>query len=323
MNHFSIISRVAVIRSASLLLWLVGMLMAGEFALAATETNAVAPVTAREFYNAGTRMLAAGQYTKAERMFHSALSAQVASVQPPALYNLGETRFDDGMKKLKQGPKANATLSRGDAASGMADEALQQGQQALAGNDFGKLISAYIAGYGARKEVRAAEKAIKQALKLYGYTLRKWQRAADDFQGAAQLNPADTNAANNAALVQQYIARLVDSLRQMQQMARGLGKRHQELNRMLNQLRGRVPQMNAPPGAGGGDEDADDGAGLQPDALAGQKENPTKEGNQYKMPLSPGTAGRLLNGLSLNGNRRLPMAGKKGGQPRNNNGKTW
>ena len=36
--------------------------------LAADVTNAVAPVTAREFYNAGTKLLAGKKFTDAEQM---------------------------------------------------------------------------------------------------------------------------------------------------------------------------------------------------------------------------------------------------------------
>ena len=59
---------------------------------------------------------------------------------------------------------------------------------------------------------------MRAAMETYGNTLLKWRRAADDFKGAAELNPGDTNAAHNAEIVERGIARLVDSLRQMQAM---------------------------------------------------------------------------------------------------------
>ncbi|HZI32516.1 MAG TPA: hypothetical protein VFF11_09250, partial [Candidatus Binatia bacterium] len=86
-------------------------------------------------------------------------------------------------------------------------------------------------------------------------------------------------------------------------------------------LKGRVPAMNAPPGAGGdGEEDED---GLQPDALAGQKENAGREGEQMQIPLSPDAAGHMLDGLSLNGGRRLSMVDTNTSRPRNNQGRNW
>ena len=57
----------------------------------------VEPATARDFYNAGTELLAAKKFTGAEEMLLSALAAQDERVQPPALYNLGQARFADGL----------------------------------------------------------------------------------------------------------------------------------------------------------------------------------------------------------------------------------
>ena len=78
------------------------------------------------------------------------------------------------------------------------------------------MVAAYLEGRGARRELRDAEKAVQAAMETYGKTLQKWQRAADDFKSAAELNPADTNAARNAEIVERGIAKLVDSLRKMQ-----------------------------------------------------------------------------------------------------------
>jgi tetratricopeptide (TPR) repeat protein len=296
-------------------------LLGGFNALAAGGTNAVAPVTARDFYNAGTALLAAGKYDAAEGLLHSALSAQDSRVQPRALYNIGEARFAEGVEILKKGPGAGPALARGRNAYQLGEQVVREGNAALADNDLGRMINAYIAGHGARKQVREVEKALNQAMEKYGDTLRKWQRAADDFQGAAELNPADTNAVNNAALVQQYIARLVDSLRQMRQMAAMLGDAHQQLNELLSKLKGKVPAMQGAPGAGDGDEDED--KGMKPDALAGQKENPTRAGDQMQIPLSPDLAGHLLDGLSLNGGRRLSMVDTNTSQPHGDKGLTW
>ena len=53
-------------------------------AMAGDATNAAAPVTARDFYNAGTKLLAAKKFPDAERMFQSSLAAQ-DEPQPPHL----------------------------------------------------------------------------------------------------------------------------------------------------------------------------------------------------------------------------------------------
>jgi hypothetical protein len=286
-----------------------------------TETNFPPPKTARDFYNAGTRLLSAGKLTEAESRFVSALGEQDEHIQPQALYNLGHARFDEGVEFLKKGPDAQKVSDQGSLALAAADNAMTASQAAMAQNDMDKMVGAYIAGRGARRDVRAAQKAVEAAMEIYGNTLRKWQRAADDFKSAAELNRADTNAARNAETVDRGIAQLVDSLRQMQAMASALAGKKQELDQVLGQLKGRIPAPNAPPGAPGDDNEDDEG--LQPDELTGQKEGPSREGEQTKIPLSPDQAGQILDGLSPDGARRLPMSDQQTGKPKEKNGRNW
>lgn len=288
-------------------------------ALAGGETNAVAPVTARDFYNAGTDLLAARKLADAERMFQSALAAQDERVQPPALYNLGHARFDIGAELLKKGPDVQKVAARGNAVLAAGGEAIRSAQSALDQNDLSKMIAAYLAGRGVRHDLRDAEKAVQEAMETYGNTLRKWRRAADDFKSAAELNPADTNAARNAKIVEQGIAKLVDSLHKMQQMAGALAGQHQQMNDVLSRLKGLIPKENMPPGAPGDDDDED----MQPGLLAGQKENPSREGDQAQIQLSPDEAGQILDGLSLDGTRRLEMSDQQGAPPKDKKGRDW
>lgn len=285
----------------------------------ATIAPAVEPVTARDFYNAGTELLAAKKFTEAEQMFLSALAAQDQRVQPPALYNLGHARFADGLAALKKGPSGQSI----DAQSGQADlkagSAIQRGQAALMDNDLSKLIAAYIDGHGARRGLNTVESAVRQALQTYGDTLRKWQQADDDFKSAAELNPSDADAVRNAQIVDQYIARLVDSLRQMQSLAAMLGARHKQLNDVLKQIGGRIPKPNMPPGAPG-DKDEDDG--VQPESLRGMEEGATRTGKPIGERLSREEAGQILNGISLDAARRLSMTEAKTNQNQNSS-LTW
>jgi tetratricopeptide (TPR) repeat protein len=288
--------------------------------LAVGDTNAVAPVTARDFYNAGTELLAAKKLAEAEQMFQSALAAQNERVQSPALYSLGQARFDDGLAALKKGPSAQSLAGAGNAAALMAGRAIERGETTLTENDLSKMIAAYLAGRGARHELNVIEKAVRKAMDTYGDTLRKWQRAEDDFKSAAELNPADTNATRNAGIVAQYIARLVDSLQQMQRMSATLGGRHSQLNGVLRELRGRIPAQDLPDG---GDGDDDDDEGLQPESLRGQKEGASRSGKEFQVPLSPDEAAQILNGISLDGSRRLPMSEAKSGESPKKSGLTW
>jgi tetratricopeptide (TPR) repeat protein len=297
------------------------VLTIGGQALAVEETNAIVPATARDFYNAGTKLLAGKKFAEAEMMFQSALAAQDERVQPTALYNLGHTRFGAGVELLKKGPDAQKVSAQGSATLAAGENAVRSAESALAENNLDKMIAAYLEGRGARRELRDAEKAVQAAMETYGKTLAKWQRAAADFKSAAELNPADTNAAQNAEIVERGIAKLVDNLRKMQQMMGMMGKQRQDLGKLLSRLKGRIPAPDAPPGAA--DDDDEDDQGVQPDSLAGQKENASREGDQMKVPLSPEQAGQILDGLSLDGSRRLSMSDKEGTAPKDKKGRNW
>lgn len=303
------------------LVWLF-TLTVGNPAWAGEMTNSIEPVTARDFYNAGAKLLANRKFDDAEKMFQSALGTQDERVQPKSLYNLGFTRFAQGMEILKKGPDTQKVAAQGSRALADGERALASGESALAENELSKMIGAYLDGRGARRELRAAEKAVQAAMEVYGKTLTRWQRAADDFKGAAELNPADTNATRNAEVAQQYIAKLVDSLRQMQMMAGKISSQKDQLGKMLSKLKGQIPAPNAPPGSGG-DEDEDEDEDVQPDSLAGQKEGSGREGDQMQIPLSPDQAGQILDGMSLDGGRRLPMSDKPGAKPKDKTGRNW
>jgi len=296
-------------------------LISGFQALAADTTNAVAPTTARDFYNAGTRLLAAKKFTDAEKMFQSALAAQDDRLQPVALYNVGHTRFASGLERLKQGPDAQKVAAQGSAALAAGEQAIHQSESALAQNNLNQMIAAYIEGRGARHELRAAEKAVSAALETYGKTLEQWLRAADDFKGAAELNPAGTNAAQNAEIVERGIAKLVDSVRKMQEMMGMMGQQKQELGKLLSKLKGSIPAADAPPGAAGEDDEEDQG--MKPEDLTDKKENAARPGDQIQIPLSPDQASQMLTGLSLDGTKRLEMSDKEGKPPKDRKGRNW
>ncbi len=287
----------------------------------AEETNAPVPVTARDFYNAGTRLLARTNFADAEKMFQSSLAEQDERVQPLALFNLGHTRYAEGVELFKKGPDTQKVASRGNTVLAAGEHALSAAEAALAENNLEKMIAAYLEGRGVRHELRDAEKAVQLAMEIYGKTLAAWRRAADDFHGAAELNPADTNATHNAAVVERDIAKLVDSLRKMQQMAGQMAGQKDQLGKMLSKLKGQIPAPNAPPGAAG-DEDEEE-QGVQPESLAGKKENAGREGDQMPAALSPDQAGQILDGISIDGGRRLPMGDQPGAPPKEKTGRNW
>lgn len=268
-----------------------------------------APETSRERYNAGTRKLADGKLTDAEALLQSVLLTQDKDTQPAALYNLGHVRFAQGKEELKKGPPGGQTISRSRAAVERGQQAIESAQSALAEKEVNKMVEAYLRGRGARKEFRDALKVVQRSLEAHAATLLKWRRALGDFRSAAELNPADTNATYNATIVEQEIARLIDSAREMMQLAMKMGEQAKQLGDLMKQLKGQIPMPNMPPGAPG-----EDGEEVMPESLRGREEDPGKEGKELEKPLTPEEAGRLLDGLLPDGGRRLPMSGRDTGE---------
>jgi len=299
-------------------------------AVADGATNLPAPVTARDFFNTGTRFLAATNFISAEQMFGAALEQQDEQVQPLAEYNLGQARFAEGVDIFKKGPDAQKVSAQGEAVLAEGANAIQMARSALADNQLDKIVAAYIEGRGARKNLRAAEKAVQATMDIYGRTLTKWQRADDDFKGAAELNPADGRAASNARIVEQYIARLIDLIKKMEQMLGQMRGQDSELGKLLSQLKGQMPAPNAPPGGKGDDDDDDksDGMGghgdVTPESLMGKEESGGGDGGQLTAPLSLDQAAQILDGLQIDSGRRLPMGGDNEGKPSGDRkGRNW
>jgi hypothetical protein len=277
-----------------------------------------APTTPREFYNAGTEQLHAGKLREAETFLESTVASQQEKLQAPALYNLGHVRFAQGIEVLKKSPPAGPTIARGRAAEQQADEAIRKVEDALNGNDVDKLVAAYMHGRGKRKELKSALAAVRQAMTLHGAALARWQRSSGDFTSVVELKTKDADAQYNAEVVDRCIAKLVDSLQQMQKCANGMCDKQGQLGDKLKQAKGRIPGKDVPPGAAGDDdEDEDFPMGPQP----GQEEGPTKEGKE--MTLSQEQAGWVLDGFKLDSERRLPMGGTEPAQPKDRARPTW
>lgn len=277
------------------------------------------PSSPREYFNAGTEMLLQHKLREAEAFLESAAGSQNEPLQPRSLYNLGHVHFDQGLEELKKGPAARPTADQGRAAVKAANDASRAADDALAGDDIQKLVTAYLQGRGARRELKAATKAVREALQSEGTVLQKWQSASGDFKSTDELQPPDTDARQNADTVDRCIARLVDTLNQMQQLAMAMGEKKDELGDKMKKLKGRIPAEDMPPGAAGDDEDDEEqGSGPKP----GDKEAPSKSGDEMRM-MSQEQAGWVLDGFKLGSERRLPMGAKDTAEPQNRSGKTW
>ena len=276
------------------------------------------PETPREFFNAGTRMLQDKKLGEAETYLITCLAQQEAALQPAALYNLGHTRFAQGAELLKKSPDGRKSAARAQSAAWAGAEALREADGAMASSEVERMVQSYLQGRGVRKELNSAIKAIREALEAYGEVLNKWQRASSDFKSAAELNPSDKRAQENAKLVERHIAKLIDEIRMMQQAMMAAAQMQEQLGEKLKELRGKIPDDAMPPGAPGeGEEEEDMPKGLEP----GMQEGPSKTGEER--PMSPEEAGQILNGFRLDGDRRLPMGEGKEAKPNDPNRKPW
>jgi hypothetical protein len=296
----------------------VGLALTAWIAAASPATNEPAPHMPREFFNAGTRKMKEEQWRDAEPLFESALASQKENLQPPTLYNLGHSRFARGVEELKKSPNGQATAAKAQAAGRAADAAVQAAAEALASEELQKMLEAYQRGRGVRRELKAATAAIRRAMEAHGNVLTKWQRASGDFKSAVELKNDYADARHNAEVVDRHIAKLVDSLRELQSAGNGLGQKSEALSEALKALRGKLPAPNGSPGPGDEEEDEEDAPfGPQP----GMQEGPGRDGKE--MLISPEQAGQLLDGFKLGGDARLPIGQGSEGKPKDRKGRNW
>jgi hypothetical protein len=278
-----------------------------------------APVTSPEEFNAGTRQLRDGKLAAAEALLQNAVAGQDARVQPPALYNLGWARVAEGVEILKQGKdaKGRATPTQANNLTVAAGEAVRQIDEALNSANEQQMIAAYLRGGGVHREINAATKVVRQALASQQQTLAKWQRAAGDFRSAAELSGAEADATFNAEATEKAIAALIDKLNQLQQAGARMAAAGKELGDKLQQLKGKIPAADMPPGAPGDDGEDENLPGLQP----GQQEGASKPGDE--MRISPEEAEQMLNGYKLGGDHPLRLVDEGKKKPMNQTGKDW
>jgi chromosome segregation ATPase len=166
--------------------------------------------------------------------------------------------------------------------------------------------------------LREATKAVRRALQSYGAALTRWERASGDFKSAVELDPSDNAAKQNADTVDRAIAKLVDSIREMQQAAAAMAQKKEELGEKMKQMKGRIPDQDMPPGAPGDEEEEEEQPmGQKP----GDKEAQAKEGDQMNLP--PELAGWLLDSFKLDNERRLPMGQQDTAEPKQRSRKPW
>jgi hypothetical protein len=279
------------------------------------------PASALQLYNDGTEKLTDGKLSEAEACLQGAVASQNEKIQPPALYNLGEVRFRQGAEELKKGPQSQNTSAVAGHALESGDNAIHAVDQALAGEDVQAMVSAYLQGRGARKELKAATEAVKKAMDTYGSVLTKWQRATGDFKSSFELSPADLGAKTNADVVDRNIAKLVDKQQLMMMSMSGLAKKRSDLGKKMAALKQKMPPGEGDKLTGKGDDDDDDDDQQPRGPKEGEKEPGPKDGKQ--MQLTQEEAVHLLDMLKLDGNRKLAMGTNEMGKPKDRKGRDW
>lgn len=281
---------------------------------------AVESASPRELFNEGAVRLLEGKLQQAEAALQAALRSNLEALQPPALYNLGHVRFQQGAEALKEGPQPEPTRARGEAAAKLGDDALRAAEAALAASEVNAIVAAYLQGRGARRELKAAMDAVKRALDSFGTVLRRWRRASGDFKSAHELKPSDADAQFNAGVVDRHIAELVDQLNQMMMMMQGMGEQREQLKQKLQQLKGKLPD-GMEPGGPGDEEEEEEENGKAKEPQAGTQQAPSRDGREQF--ISPEDAARLLETLRLDGNRKLPVGVSDTGAPQTKPGRMW
>lgn len=283
------------------------------------------PDTPREFYNDGTRKLREGKLRDAETLLQTAVASQNEKIQTAALYNLGEVRFRQGAEELAHAPGGAATGARAQSAQHSGDDAMHAADDALAGDDVRALVAAYQQGRGAQKELKAATKAVQQAMESYRNVLLKWQRSSGDFKSTVELHSSDTDAQSNADFVDRAIARLVDLQQMMMQSMGKMGKQRSDLRDKMNKIKKRLPKDAGNQMKGGqGDDDDDDEDEQKPKGPEpGTKEGPSRDGTEQQLTFEE--AERLLGMLKLDTDRKLSLGigDTEALKPQNRKGRDW
>jgi hypothetical protein len=246
-------------------------------------------------------------------------------VQAASLYNLGHTRYLQGKEAFAKGPNTEATHATADRAFESGGDAIRGADKALAGDDLETMVAAYMRGRGARKELKAANEAVKHSMEMFGGVLTKWRRARGDFGSAHELRQSDTDAEKNAEAMDRCIAKLVDLEQMMTQSMAGIGNQRTELRKKMDELKKKMPKDvgDQLKGKDGDDDDEEDGNKdkRSQEPKPGEREPESKDGKPQM--LTQEDAMRLLGMLKLDADRKLPMGLGDTDEPKNRKGRDW
>ncbi|MEI7728689.1 MAG: VWA domain-containing protein [Verrucomicrobiota bacterium] len=271
----------------------------------------------RTLFNCGTQSLREGRWREAEAAINAAVTSNDATVQPLALYNLGQVRFRAAQEVLKGTPTAGDLETRSEQGILSADSAIKTADAALAGSDLRAAVSAYRMGRATVKSLRQTLDAVKGSADTYGMVLQRWQRAADDFKSALELRIGYENARINAGIVDLHIEELTKERWKIQEIRDAVDAKKMELQQRLDALKRRLP-----PEESRGEHGADDDASKDPSQSSKPDEQEHKGENGKEMVLTPEEAMRLLSSLRLDLSRQY-STGNLPNDRQNRAGRTW
>ena len=213
----------------------------------ATLLFAAAPVLAsqpgaRELYNEGVSRLGKGELRDAEMALRKAAGADVETVQPLALYNLGHVRFRQGEETLKGEGNRQQLLDSSAAAVAVAEEVIRSGGKALESDAVQEIIAAYMEARAARKELRFSRDETSRTMGLIGSALERWRRSVGDFHSALELDAANADAKINAAVVERKIEELLKFKKQMEEKSEQVAEEREKIKEMMKKMRGKIPK---------------------------------------------------------------------------------
>ena len=209
--------------------------------LAASPTLAITQ-GAREFYNEGVSRLGKGELRDAEMSLRRAAGAEVESVQPLALYNLGHVRFRQGEETMKGEGNRQQLLDSSAAATAVAEEAIRNSTRALESDELQEIIAAYMDARAARKELRFSRDETSRTLGLIGSALERWRRSVGDFHSALELDAANSDANVNAEFVERKIEELLKFKKQVEQQSEQVAEEREKIKEAMKKMRGKIPK---------------------------------------------------------------------------------
>ena len=213
----------------------------------ATLLFAAAPVLAsqpgaRELYNDGVAKLGKGELRDAEMSLRKAAGAEVETVQPRALYNLGHVRFRQGEETLKGEGNRGQLLDSSAAAIAVAEEAIRGGARALENDALQEIIAAYLDARAARKDLRFSRDETSRTMGLIGSAMERWRRSVGDFHSALELDAANGDAKTNAEVVERKIAELLKFKKELEQKSEQVAEEREKIKEMMKKMRGKIPK---------------------------------------------------------------------------------